>query len=243
MPIDEQASTSSTATGMSVNCNGVFSPNTDTIGPNGMTENAVNAVTVEITGARKNTALSARAGMMSSLNASFRPSARDWSRPNGPTRLGPGRTCMRATTRRSYQIANSVITTRNTNTNRTLASTSHQTSWPNWSRPSGIVGRTSAGEADADRRAGADAERAVHRGTGRVGRQPHDAVHHSGVDQGGQGDRTAVGGHLHVSAVGHADLAGRARAQPDPRGAGRAGQVLVTVLERAEVDELVPGRE
>ena len=34
--------------------------------------------------------------MMSSLKASFRPSARDCSRPNGPTRLGPGRTCIRA---------------------------------------------------------------------------------------------------------------------------------------------------
>ena len=47
-----------------------------TSGPSGMTENARNAGTAEITGARKYTGRSASAGMMSSLNASFRPSAR-----------------------------------------------------------------------------------------------------------------------------------------------------------------------
>src|SRR5262249_880763 len=125
-PIEEHASTSRTATGMSVSCSGVRWPKTDTFGPNGMTENAVNAQTAEMTGAKKYTTLSASFGMMSSLNASFSPSASDWSRPNGPTRLGPGRTCMRATTRRSYQIANSVITTRNTKISTILASTSHQ---------------------------------------------------------------------------------------------------------------------
>src|ERR1041384_4302148 len=52
-PIDEQASTSSTATGMSVTCSGVLCPKTETTGPNGMTENAVNAHTVEMTGAKK----------------------------------------------------------------------------------------------------------------------------------------------------------------------------------------------
>src|SRR5438552_225962 len=64
-PIEEQASTSSTATGRSVSCNGVCSPNTDTVGPNGITENAVNAQTAEITGAKKYTTLSASLGMMS----------------------------------------------------------------------------------------------------------------------------------------------------------------------------------
>ena len=68
----------------------------------------------------KKTTLSASVGMMSSLKASFRPSASDCSRPNGPTWFGPGRTCIRATTRRSYQIANSVITTRNTKTDEDL---------------------------------------------------------------------------------------------------------------------------
>src|SRR2546430_776705 len=90
-PIDEQASTTSTDTGVSVSCNGVMCPKIDTCGPSGITENAVNAVTVEITGAKKKTTLSAIFGMMSSLNASFSPSARLCSQPFGPTLFGPGR--------------------------------------------------------------------------------------------------------------------------------------------------------
>jgi hypothetical protein len=53
MPIDAQASTTRTDTGTSVSCNGVRCPKIDTIGPNGMTENAVKAHVAEITGARK----------------------------------------------------------------------------------------------------------------------------------------------------------------------------------------------
>ena len=49
--------------------------------------------------------------MMSSFSASFTPSARLCSRPKGPTRFGPGRDCIRATTRRSAQIISSVATT------------------------------------------------------------------------------------------------------------------------------------
>ena len=74
-----------------------------TIGPNGITENAVNAQIVEIDRGEEEDDLVRGRGMMSSLKASFRPSARDCSRPNGPTRFGPGRTGIRATTRRSYQ--------------------------------------------------------------------------------------------------------------------------------------------
>src|SRR5947208_10006196 len=66
-PIDEQASTTRTATGLSVSCSGVDRPNRWTVGPSGITENAVNAQTVEITGAKKYTTLSAIFGMMSSL--------------------------------------------------------------------------------------------------------------------------------------------------------------------------------
>ena len=58
------------------------------------------------------TALSAAVGMMSSFSASFTPSARLCSRPNGPCTLGPIRCCMRATTRRSHQMLNSVSSTR-----------------------------------------------------------------------------------------------------------------------------------
>ncbi|MNI98778.1 hypothetical protein D3C73_1576900 [compost metagenome] len=41
-------------------------------------------------------------------------SASDWSRPNGPCTLGPGRTCIRATTLRSNQIAMSTLVSRKT---------------------------------------------------------------------------------------------------------------------------------
>ena len=126
---------------MSVSCNGVRCPNTDTIGPNGMTENAVNAQTAEMTGAKKYTTLSASVGMMSSLNASFSPSARLCSSPNGPCRFGPGRCCIRATTRRSYQIVNSVMTTRNAKIATTLIRISHHGSLPNWSRFTGYPQR------------------------------------------------------------------------------------------------------
>ena len=137
MPIDEAASTSRTATGRSVSCNGDRWPKIETVGPNGITANAVKAQTVEMTGAKKYTTLSASFGMMSSLNASLSPSARLCSRPNGPCRLGPGRCCIRATTRRSYQIVNSVMTTRNAKIATTLMMISHHGSWPNWSRFTG----------------------------------------------------------------------------------------------------------
>ena len=56
--------------------------------------------------------MSAALGMMSSFSASFTPSARHWSRPKGPCTLGPMRCCIRATTRRSHQMLNSVSSTR-----------------------------------------------------------------------------------------------------------------------------------
>ena len=68
--------------------------------------------------------------MISSLKASFSPSARLCSEPRGPTRFGPTRFCMRATTLRSKTIANSVITTRKTKTATTLSSTSQNGSVP-----------------------------------------------------------------------------------------------------------------
>ena len=97
-------------TGRSVSCSAVRSPKIETSGPIGITDQATKAGITESTGAMKKTALSARTGRMSSLNASFSPSASDWSRPNGPFQFGPGRCCMRPTTRRSNQIMNSVTT-------------------------------------------------------------------------------------------------------------------------------------
>ena len=81
-------------------------------------------------GAITKTTLSAAFGMMSSLNTSFTPSASDCSRPKGPLTLGPMRCCIRATTRRSNQIRNSVSSTRTTKITRVLTRTSQHGSWP-----------------------------------------------------------------------------------------------------------------
>src|SRR3954469_14833767 len=69
-PSDEQANTTSTPTGRSVSCSIVRCPNSDTSGPNGMTEKARKAGAAERIGARKYTGLSASSGMTSSLKAS-----------------------------------------------------------------------------------------------------------------------------------------------------------------------------
>ena len=98
-------------------------PNSDTCGPNGITEKARKAGIADRIGARKYTGLSASSGMTSSLKASLTPSASDCSVPHGPTRFGPMRFCMRPTTLRSNTIENSVMTTRKTKTPRTLIST------------------------------------------------------------------------------------------------------------------------
>ena len=77
--------------------------------------------------------------MISSLNASFSPSARLCSEPRGPTRLGPIRFCMRPTTFRSKTIAKSVITTRKTKTATTLSSTSQNGSVPKLARVGSVA--------------------------------------------------------------------------------------------------------
>ena len=120
-----------------MSCSGVsMSENdTSTTGPNGITAKVTNAGTPEITGARKKTTLSAAVGMMSSFSASLMPSARPWSSPNGPCTLGPMRCCMRATTRRSPQMVNSVRTTRTTKIATALRMISHQGSWPKAAEP------------------------------------------------------------------------------------------------------------
>ena len=128
--------------------------------------------------------LSAAFGMMSSFSASLMPSARLCSRPNGPTRLGPMRCCMRATTRRSDQMVNSVITTRKTKIDDGLAD----------DQPPRVVAEAAATSGEASTAAGhrsppgdgSRRPRAVSRAPrsrrtrtpSRVGRQPHDAVGH-----------------------------------------------------------------
>ena len=59
-----------------------------TSGPNGMTAKVTKAGTTAMTGASRKTTLSAALGMMSSLSASFTPSASDCSRPKGPLHVG-----------------------------------------------------------------------------------------------------------------------------------------------------------
>src|ERR671930_2527325 len=80
----------------------------DTSGPNGSTENATIAGIVEMIGASQYTLRSAVSGMICSLNGSLIASATDCSQPFGPTRLGPGRCCILATTLRSQTIMNVV---------------------------------------------------------------------------------------------------------------------------------------
>ena len=102
--------------------------------------------------------MSAAFGMMSSFSASFTPSARDCSRPKGPFTLGPMRCCIRATTRRSNQMLNSVSSTRTTKISTALMMTSHHGSWP---KPRQVVGcaggrdqRQAGGEQPVDDHAG-----------------------------------------------------------------------------------------
>ena len=93
------------------------------------------------------TTLSAAVGVKSSLNISFMPSAKDCSSPNGPFMLGPWRCCMKATTRRSYQMVNSVSTSSSTNANSALSSTTHHGSLKNTVRSigaSGLIGAVSS---------------------------------------------------------------------------------------------------
>ena len=82
----------------------------------GMTAKDMKQVVAAIIGAMTKTMRSAAFGMRSSLSASFTPSARDWSNPNLPTRLGPIRICINATMRRSPQTESRVATTQITKT-------------------------------------------------------------------------------------------------------------------------------
>ncbi len=113
-PIEVIASRKSSPMFTSVTHSGVRTLPIRISGPKGMTARAVSAGITARTGARKCTAFSAREGVMSSLVTSFRRSATPWSRPLGPTRLGPSRACMNPMMRRSAS----------TMTNPTIAGTS-----------------------------------------------------------------------------------------------------------------------
>jgi hypothetical protein len=98
---------------------------TRTIPAIGMTANAVIAGMATTNGASVKMILSAAVGVKSSLNINFMPSASDCSNPKGPFMLGPWRCCMKATTRRSYQMVNSVSNSSTTKANSALSSTTH----------------------------------------------------------------------------------------------------------------------
>ena len=64
------------------------------VSENGITAHAASAGPIASSGAMKKRYRLAPEGMTISLNTSFATSANGCSNPNGPTRLGPIRTCM-----------------------------------------------------------------------------------------------------------------------------------------------------
>ena len=68
---------------------------------NGITTQAMAASTKLSSGASRNTTLSAPAGMTISFSMNFMKSANDCNMPQGPTTLGPRRSCTAAQTLRS----------------------------------------------------------------------------------------------------------------------------------------------
>ena len=67
----------------------------------GITAQAASASTQVTSGANRNTPLLAPAGITGSLSTNLRRSAKDCSRPHGPTTLGPRRICTAAQILRS----------------------------------------------------------------------------------------------------------------------------------------------
>ena len=65
---------------------------------------AVSAMVNDRIGASRYKGLFTKGGVMSSLKINFKPSASGCQMPNGPTREGPQRFCMCATTLRSANV-------------------------------------------------------------------------------------------------------------------------------------------
>ena len=84
----------------------------------GITAQAASANVAVAIGASRNTPLLAPAGMIGSLKANFRRSAKDWNSPNGPTTLGPRRSCTAAQTLRSMSSRNATMTSSTTSVSR-----------------------------------------------------------------------------------------------------------------------------
>ncbi len=110
-------------TGGSATCSSKVCPNTVTSPPTGTMAKERKAGRIDRYGASLNTNRSARSGSRSSLKNSLIPSARVWSSPHGPARLGPTRACMSEITLRSNQIMSMTDTNRAPKATTTLTST------------------------------------------------------------------------------------------------------------------------
>src|SRR5260370_17292075 len=91
---------------------------TTNAGEMGSTASESSGVGTMMVGARTKTGLSAKGGSESCLVKIFTESASTCPKPNGPTRLGPYRSCHNASRRRSTQISPAA---RLSTTNRTTA--------------------------------------------------------------------------------------------------------------------------
>src|SRR5690625_1498984 len=270
-PLEVTARIYSTAAGISVSCSAVWVSVNGivTSGPNGITAQAMNAGIDAMIGARVYTTLSADRTRMSSLKASLMPSARLCSSPNGPHTLGPMRCCIRATTRRSNQILNSVSRTKITKTKTALSRTTQPESLPKRSLIAisfnavaldivcagdianvigGPVllghirlrrGRQNVRGLQPDDVPVIGLQQTAQRPAGRIGGRPHDAIGH--VDgQRGPRDAPGLGRQLtHVPGLNPGGGQGRL-ARPDHRGAGRGLIGGHAVLTASVVDLLAP---
>jgi len=86
---------------------------------NGITAQAISAMTSVTIGAIRNTARSAPAGKITSLTMYFRKSAKLCSRPKAPTTLGPRRIITAAQILRSAYIRNASASISGSTSNRT----------------------------------------------------------------------------------------------------------------------------
>ena len=186
------------------------------------------------------TTLSAFLGVRSSLSASFTPSARVCSRPNGPVRLGPGRCCIRPMTRRSNQMTSRVLTAGRRRRSSALTSDSHH----------GVSLKSADGLSRAERQRTRHGRRRRPRGEQRrscgrpplrdgddgrrrrrrAWRGPRDPAELVGSqttwstivgDRDGRGDRAALGAHRDGVAVDDAERSARWPARPAPGRAAR----------------------
>ena len=170
---------------------------------------------------------------MPSFSPSLMPSARLCRIPNGPTRLGPNRICMRPSTFRSIRIAASTVSTRKTKTATALPTTSHHGSCP---KPSHFATSIVTTAPTVTRNFWCTAD------VGGVHRHPDHAVGHVGHLQ-RQRDRPRLGAHPDQITVRGADLGDGGRRQPHHRPVRGTRQMRFAVLKTAVVQQHPPTRQ